>query len=107
MLKDILQSLSIKNRTPVYPGKIMSYMASSIPIVAFLNKESDGHRIIDQAQCGYSLIANNYSKAAKLIMKVYNEKEDMEQLGRNGYNFANANFSKNVCIDKLEELIKC
>jgi len=101
-----LACLSRKNRTPVYPGKILGYMASSIPIVALLNKESDGHRIIQQAQCGYSLIANNSNKAAKLILKVYNEKENLEQFGRNGYNYAKANFSKKICMDKLEELIK-
>ena len=102
-----LACLSRKNRTPVYPGKILGYMASSIPIVALLNKESDGHRIIQQAQCGYSLIANNSNKAAKLIMRVYNEKENLKQFGLNGFNYAKANFSKNACMDKLEELIKC
>ena len=94
-----LACLSRKNRTPVYPGKILGYMASSIPIVALLNKESDGHRIIQQAQCGYSLIANNSNKAAKLIMRVYNEKENLKQFGLNGFNYAKANFSKNACMD--------
>ncbi len=102
-----LACLNRKNRTPVYPGKILGYMASSIPIVALLNKESDGHRIIQQAKCGYSIIANNSNKAAKLIRKVYNEKENLEQFGRNGFNYAKANFSKKACMDKLEELIKC
>ena len=109
LAKDVdvgLACLSRKNKTPVYPGKILSYMASSIPIVALLNKESDGHRIIQQAQCGYSLIANNSNKATKLIMKVYNEKENLEQFGLNGFNYAKANFSKKACMDKLEELIK-
>ena len=98
-----LACLSRKNRTPVYPRKILGYMAASIPIVALLNKESDGHRIIQQAQCGYSIISNNSKKAAKLIMKVYNEKGNLEQFGRNGFNYAKANFSKKACMDKLME----
>ena len=101
-----LACLSNKNRTPVYPGKILSYMAASIPIVAFLNSQSDGHHIIKEAKCGYSMLSNGYKKAAELIMKVYNEKESLDQYGRNGFNYAKTYFSKEACMDKLEELVQ-
>ena len=101
-----LACLSNKNKTPVYPGKILSYMAASIPVIAFLNSQSDGHNIIRESKCGYSILANDYKKAAELIMKVYNEKENLEQFGRNGFNYAKAHFSKKACMDKLEELVK-
>ncbi|NIS74385.1 MAG: glycosyltransferase, partial [Deltaproteobacteria bacterium] len=42
--------LSSKNNTPVVPGKLLGYMAASIPVVAFLNRQSDGHRIIEEAR---------------------------------------------------------
>ena len=101
-----LACLSNKNKTPVYPGKILSYMAASIPVVAFLNSQSDGHHIIKEAKCGYSTSSNDYRKAAELIMKVYNEKENLEQYGHNGFKYAEAHFSKKTCIDKLEKLIQ-
>jgi len=101
-----LVCLSSKNKTPVYPGKILGYMAASIPILAFLNKESEGHHIIRKAKCGYSLPSDDYRKAAEFIIKLYNEKEHFDRYGLNGFEYAVNHFSKNVCIDKLEKLIK-
>lgn len=101
-----LACLSNKNRTPVYPGKILGYMAASVPIIGFFNRESDGHHIIQEAKCGYSYLANDHKKAAEVMIKVYNERGNLAQLGHNGYKYALSHFSKKACIDKLENLIK-
>lgn len=101
-----LVCVSSENKTSVFPGKILGYMAASIPIIAFLNEESDGHDLIREARCGYAMVPNDYEKASELIIKVYNEREKLEQLGHNGFEYAAANFSKNACIDKLEKLIQ-
>lgn len=97
--------LSIKSRTPVIPGKILGFMASSVPIVAFLNKESDAHRLIQESGCGYSMLSTDENMAAVLIRKVYNEKNRLAEYGRNGYNYAMAHFSKELGIDKLASMI--
>jgi len=99
-----LVCLSSKNRTPVVPGKILGYMAASIPVVAFLNKESDGHTLIKEAQCGYSEISDDYKKALDLIVKIYNERDKLKKYGENGFRYVSAHFEKNVCIDNLEKL---
>ena len=44
-------------------------MAASIPVVAFLNKESDGHQIIKDADCGYSEISDNVEKTVETIKR--------------------------------------
>ena len=62
-----LVCLSSKNKTPVVPGKILGYMAASIPVVAFLNKESDGHVIISDSRCGFSTVSDDEKRAAGLI----------------------------------------
>lgn len=102
-----LACLSSKNRTPVIPGKILGFMAASIPIVAFLNKESDAHGLIKEAQCGYSMLSNDVDEAANLIRKIFNEKDKLVHYGQNGYKYASTHFSKKACIDRLEQLIKC
>ncbi len=79
-------------------------MAASIPIVAFLNKESDGHKIIKNAKCGYSDIYDTSEKAAQIIIRIYNEKERLGQYGRNGFQYVTNHFSKKVCLDNLEKL---
>ena len=101
-----LTCLSNKNKTPVFPGKILGYMAASIPTIAFLNKESDGHHIIREAGCGYSEVSDDYKKAAELIMRVYNERDKLPQYGQNGFQYAAIHFSKKACIDKLEKFIQ-
>ena len=41
-----LVCLSPQNQTPVVPGKILGYMAAGLPVVAFLQSQSDGHSIV-------------------------------------------------------------
>ena len=91
-----LVCLSSKNNTPVVPGKILGYMSASLPIIAFLNKESDGHKIIKEAKCGYSLISEDVEKAKELILKIYNERNNLRELGENGYKYVCINFQKEI-----------
>lgn len=96
--------LNSKNKTPVVPGKILGYMAASIPVVAFLNKESDGHSIIKEAKCGYSVVSDDYRKAVDVIIKIYSEKDKLKEYGENGFRYVVKHFAKCVCIDNLEKL---
>jgi glycosyltransferase involved in cell wall biosynthesis len=90
----------------VVPGKILGYMAAGIPVLAFLNRESDGHQIIKEARCGYSEVSDDSSRAAQLILKMFEEKKRLKEVGSNGYQYALRNFSKKVCVDKLEGLLR-
>jgi len=101
-----LVCLTSKNKTPVVPGKILGYMAARIPVLAFLNRESDAHRIIHVAGCGYSYVPDDAEIAAQMILRMYQEKDDLEELGLNGYQYAVRNFSKKVCVDQLEGLLR-
>jgi len=96
--------LSSRNRTPVVPGKMLGYMAASVPVVAFLNRESDGHKIIRDARCGYSAISDNPERAVKVVRRIYNEKDRLRQYGENGNKYATYHFSRDVCIENLEKL---
>lgn len=107
LVKDVdvgMVCLSSMNKTPIVPSKILGYMAASIPIVAFLNRESDGHRIIKDAQCGHSEVSDEPMKAAEIILKIYKERDKIKQYGENGFKYVSTNFGKKVCIDKLEKL---
>jgi len=101
-----LVSLADKNKTPVMPGKILGFMAASLPTVAFMHKESDGHKLIKEAHCGYSMVPDSQDNAAKLIENIYYERSDLKKLGNNGYRYALQHFSKEVCIGKIEQLIQ-
>lgn len=100
-----LVCLSSKNMTPVVPGKLLGYMAASVPVLALLNKESDGHEVVRASNCGYSEISDCPEKAAALMVKMYKERDRLKEVGENGFRYAVAHFSKEVCVDQLEQYL--
>jgi colanic acid biosynthesis glycosyl transferase WcaI len=98
-------SLSAKNKTPVVPGKILGYMAASLPVLAFLNKESDGHEIIASAACGYSVVSDNVDNALACIEKMYHNKDTRSRMGAAGFQYVSHHFSRDVCFSVLERLL--
>ena len=98
--------LSKQNHTPVVPGKLLSYMAASVPVLALLNKESDGHAIVREANCGYSAVSEGSRQARELMLRMYQERDSLSQFGQNGLRYATEHFSKEMCVDKLEEQLK-
>lgn len=96
--------LSSKNKTPVVPGKILGYMAGSKPIVAFLNKESDGHTIIKEAKCGYSAVSDDHKKIVDVLLRMYNERNRLKEFGEQGFKYLSQHFTPEACGDKIEKL---
>ncbi len=96
--------LSNKNKTPVVPGKILGYMASSIPVLAFLNKESDAHLLIKEANCGFTMTSDNHKEAASLIMNIYKQRDSLKIYGENGLKYVLNHFEKGICVSRLERL---
>lgn len=99
-----LISLSAKNTTPAVPAKLLGYMAAAIPVIAFVHKESDIHRIIKEAECGFSAISDEDKKALDIVLKIYQEKNKLRQYGDNGFRYLLANFTKEICVGKFENL---
>ena len=109
VLKEIdvgMLCLSNQNRTPVVPAKLLSYMAASVPVLALLNQESDGHAIVREADCGYSDVSEGSENARELILRMYRERENLAQFGQNGLDYASKHFSKEICVDKLEQQLQ-
>ena len=109
LLKEVnvgLVCLTSRNKTPVVPGKILGYMAAGIPVVAFLQKESDAHTLIKDADCGYSIVHGDLENATKLIMKVYSERDKLEQLGTNGTKYVSQVFSIEKIVEKIAGLLR-
>jgi len=100
-----LVCLSKNNKTPFIPGKFLGYMAAQKPILAFLNKESDGFKIIKEARCGYAIESGDINKGIENIKKLYNEKAKLKELGINGFKYLLNNFTIDVCLTKFEKLI--
>jgi len=100
-----LVCLTNKNKTPVVPSKILGYMAAGIPVIAFLNKESDGHFIIKDAKCGFSCVYGDLIKAEEIIRQLYNNPNRI-QMGVNGFEYVKRHFERDMCIQKLLKYLK-
>ena len=100
-----LVCLTPKNKTPVVPGKLLSYMAASVPVAAFLHKESDGHQVVRDSGCGISEISDDADKAAGALLHLYTHRDENAAYGINGLNYAKHHFSKNACVDQIVDLL--
>ena len=100
-----LLTLGMGNRTATMPGKLWGYMAAGIPVLAFLNRECDAHRIIREARCGYSALSEDPDRAAALVRKLYAERAQLPTLGHAGRTYAAVHYGKQSCIDQLERLL--
>lgn len=99
--------LSSLNKTAVVPAKILGYMSASIPVVAFLQRESDGHELIRESGCGYSIYSDaSIEEVANLFITVYNERNKLKECGKKGLMYVSKHFTKNVCIDNLITLME-
>ena len=88
------------------PGKILGYMAAGLPIAAFLQSSSDGHNIIKDAKCGISSDSSDKDACVDSMTKLLQKGDSLEKLGHDGKLFAELNFSKEVCISKLERIFE-
>jgi len=101
-----LISLSKSNKTPVVPGKVLGFMAAGIPVLAFLNRESDGHALIARAKCGISAPATVSAKeAADLIRRFCVKDSTFSTLGKNGYRYVKAHHDCRSCLDAYVAMV--
>lgn len=97
-----LKSTDIFQRT--IPGKMQSYMLSSLPILAMLDGE--GRELIDKANCGLGCAASDETQLFENI-KIMSDLPvfDLEKLGINGKNYATEFFDKEKLITLLEDIL--
>lgn len=96
--------LSAENKTSFVPGKILGYMAAGKPIAAFLNKESDGFSVLKEAKCGYAAKSDDLEEAEKIIREIYANKNNLKEMGENGFKYALENLTVEVIVKKIEKL---
>lgn len=100
-----LVSLSPENKTPVVPGKILGYMASKMPIAAFLHAKSDGHSIILDSGAGVTANSDNIDSCIAQMTDLLSRADDFHIMGEKGLEYAKEHFSKDKCISQLEEML--
>ncbi len=91
--------------TPTVPGKFFGFLAARLPVLGFLNKESEGHRLIHEAGGEYSCVSDDTQQAEALVRGMYAQRSRLPHFGEKGFAYVQKNFSKRGCIDQLERLL--
>lgn len=99
-----LVSLSKENRTPVVPGKLVSYMAKKIPVLASLNRESDGRQIVRDSGCGFVNEAGDGEQLAKNVIQLMESQERAKEMGESGWKYVSDYMSKDKIISQYKRL---
>ncbi|MDE6379471.1 MAG: glycosyltransferase family 4 protein [Muribaculaceae bacterium] len=98
-----LKDVSIFSLT--VPSRLQAYMSSGKPVVAMINGE--GADLINEADCGWSVPAEDSKALSELLLKL--SKEDkiiLDRKGENGKLFAEKHFNFKKCMDNLESIIQ-
>lgn len=84
------------------PGKLQSYFASGLPILAMLNGE--GAKIVREAAAGLACDAGDSAALARIVAQLADSDDDVRsQFGRNARAYCATNFNKKILIDQLEQ----
>ena len=88
----------------VSPNKLFDYMFSGKPILYAIN--SGQNNIVQIANCGITVKAENPEAIADGIMKLYNmSKEERKKLGENGKNYVVKYFNYEFLAEKLSKVL--
>lgn len=88
----------------VLPGKVMDYMAMRKPIVA----DVDGYakKVIEEAQCGFVAKNRTVIELGNYIIKLGQNSQLRDQLGKNGYQYAFQTLRWKTNIETLVRILE-
>lgn len=82
------------------PSKIQAYLASGKPVIACMDGE--GARVIQEANAGLTVAAENADLLAAAIMQLYETNQnDLEHMGLNGQNYFKMHFQHHLVMNSL------
>lgn len=95
-------SLSSRFTIPNIPSKTIDYFKLSLPIVAFVDKNTDYSEVLElEARAGLCSLHGDIKKAKENILKLLENKELREKFGKNGRKY----YERYLGVDKAYETI--
>lgn len=83
------------------PGKLQSYLAAGIPVVAMLNGE--GAEVVKSSQSGLICAAGDHQGLAAAVLKLSQMSEsERELMGRSGREMSTQEFDRSMLMGRLE-----
>lgn len=95
-----------KNFTiPNFPSRLLSYLEMKMPVIAAVDTATDVGEVIENAKCGYSVLAGDIARMNTIIKKNLQE-DDIQEMGENGYKLLIENYTVNVSYDLIIDKIQ-
>jgi glycosyltransferase involved in cell wall biosynthesis len=87
------------------PSKNYSIMAGARPVLAAVPKDSEIHRLIQDADCGYWVPPEDPRALAEAILDLKNQPDRLKRYGRNGRHYVAEHYSRQNQTNKYYELL--
>ena len=87
------------------PSKVLGYMASSRPVIAMTEKDSDVGNLVKIAECGLVIPPGDTGQLARLIKELKGKKKILKRWGKNGFRYLEENFEKENLISDINKII--
>lgn len=92
---------------PNYPSRMLSYLENAMPIFACTDKNTDVKDLVeDQAKCGKWCPSGDVDAFKECVEWFVANRDRLEQLGVNGYEYMAVNFNVADNVKKLENFVQ-
>ena len=92
---------------PNYPSRMLSYLENAMPIFACTDKNTDVKDLVeDQAKCGKWCPSGDVDAFKECVEWFVANRDRLEQLGVNGYEYMAVNFNVADNVKKLEKFFQ-
>lgn len=90
------------------PSKFYGIVACQKPVLAVLEYETEIRMIIEETKCGLVSEPEDYTNITKQIQWFieHADSKQLLQMGRNGYEYLNKHFTRNISVRKYIDAIK-
>lgn len=88
------------------PSKIYGVMATNVPCLGILERDSEAWKIIEESNCGLLCETGNYDQIEKQLKKIIEQREKLTKKYQNGRKYVVDNFSKDRSIENYIKSIE-
>jgi colanic acid biosynthesis glycosyl transferase WcaI len=98
-----LVTLSSQAAYASVPSKIFKYMASGRPVLAITAENNEVYRLIREGRFGLQVLPDDPQALAEKIKWAAANPDEMDRMGQAGREYLINNFSRELCIRKIED----
>ena len=95
-----------KMRGVAMPSRTYNFMAAGKPVLALAEKDSEVERVIEEDKIGWTVPPSKPDALLQMICKIYEEREELYEMGKRARHFALEKYSVDVAVQKYNAFLK-